>query len=767
VKFRILIVHVSWILLCVLAVVSVAWVENYPTTPWIQSSVRPLQSVRFLFRDWKFRFRGPRQPTQPIVIVDIDDASLEQIGRWPWRRDFVALLIEKIFSLGASRVGLDIVFSEPQESIPEELQEVLKQRGDTALLKTFDFDAQLTETIRRHRDRVFLAWMSNSICIPKFTSVQNCPVADPSILSDLPEGFSKFALAQTGLSVPPQNLPLRSAVTVIPSIASLQEVAKQMGFVNTLFDPDGLIRRITPFLVVGGNFQPSLSLAMAQDVKKEKISLSLGKRGDAQAMKWQGSGESLPLSRNGLWNINLLGPGHTFPYISARELFLEEANNRQLASALPALLSGATVLIGVSALAVGDLVPTPFDPVHPGVELHANVIENILTNSLLNTGSEWISVLSLVALLLTVGALCVYWGMRLEAVPMMGVCALLFLVIGYFDFAVFFPLNYEFNTGFLYLQILGTVTWTIASRYTSEQKDKKFLRTAFSKYLDPAVVDSLVKDPKQLSLGGRRETVTVLFSDIRGFTTFSEKLDANKLSGFLNEYLGMQTDTIFRFGGTLDKYIGDAIMAFWGAPVSQPDHAKRACEAAIAMAQALEEKRTYFLNRYGIDVQIGIGLHTGEVSVGNMGSSRSFSYTVIGDSVNLASRLEGATKHFGVEILTTQSTLDAALAHGVSPSQARPLATVRVKGKQNGVGVAQLLSSPCKAEGLKAFEEGLHFYQSKNWQKAKEAFQKSAHDLARGGSPDTTSTKYVEKCEAFLRQPPTPDSDLAWALTEK
>src|SRR5690606_38187295 len=290
----------------------------------------------------------------------------------------------------------------------------------------------------------------------------------------------------------------------------------------------------------------------------------------------------------------------------------------------------------------------------PGVEGHANILDNLLSGGALHHGSDLTSRVLLFALM-TLGALLfAFFTEKLESIPAL----LLFLVamggLSAADLKLLFANVTNWNTSLLYIEIFLIFIITMLAKYVLEEKNKKFIKGAFAKYVAPAIIDSIMKDPSKLTVGGEKKDLTIVFSDIRSFTTFSEKMDAKQLATFLNDYLGKMTDIVFDTGGTLDKYIGDAVMAFWGAPLDQPQHAAQACQAAVLMQKKLAEDRPYYKEKYGIDVNIGIGINTGSVNVGNMGSERIFEYTVIGDHVNLASRLEGLTKEYQSGILTTR-----------------------------------------------------------------------------------------------------------------
>jgi adenylate cyclase len=361
---------------------------------------------------------------------------------------------------------------------------------------------------------------------------------------------------------------------------------------------------------------------------------------------------------------------------------------------------------------------------------------------------------------------------RLEAVPALIMALAAFGGMGIFDVKVLFSENgINWNTSLLAIELFCIFVFTLAFKYVIEERNKKFVRGAFAKYVAPAVVDSILKDPAKLTVGGEKKDLTILFSDIRGFTTFSEKMDAKALSSFLNDYLGIMTEIVFANEGTLDKYIGDAIMAFWGAPLDQPKHAHNACRAAIQMMQALAKNKERFRTQYGVEVDIGIGLNTGTVSVGNMGSPNNFAYTVIGDHVNLASRLEGLTKYYGTSIVTTRFTFDAIQkATGVTLPH-RVLDFVKVKGKRNAVELIQVLDQEIAEEGLRVFEEARLFYRHQKWDQAIDLFKKANElivgEAAKLGEMDGACAMYVERCEKLKVTPPGSDWDGTWEMDTK
>ncbi len=373
-------------------------------------------------------------------------------------------------------------------------------------------------------------------------------------------------------------------------------------------------------------------------------------------------------------------------------------------------------------------------------------------------------------ILMVVGAGLFGFAMeRLEAIPALLFFLAVFVCFGLFDVKFLFSRhNINLNTGFFFLEMSTIFFFTVAVKYVLEERNKKFVKTAFSRYVSPVVVDSILKDPSKLQIGGERKNLTILFSDIRGFTSFSEKMDAKSLAAFLNDYLGIMTDIVFKFQGTLDKYIGDAVMAFWGAPLDQPKHASLASQASVEMMKALAANHDRFKNQYGVDVKIGVGVNTGNVSVGNMGSTTNFEYTVIGDHVNLASRLEGLTKEYRASIVTSRFTFDGIAQVGETPPLHRTLDFVKVKGKKNAVELIQIFDQDYPREGMDFFEQGRQLYLKKQWDQAIGKFKAASEIVSKSkGVADGPSEIFIERCQAFKENPPASDWDGSWEMDHK
>jgi len=729
-----------------------------------------LRRLATVFADLKFKLRGPRPPKSAITIVEIDSPSIEELGRWPWRRDYTAFLVERVFQLGARFVALDIVFSEPEQRVPEELAEALRARGLGVLADSVETDPKLAAVFDKYKGRIALAWTTESPCQPLYHTREACPVAHPEALAMLPRSLERFSLREvrSRVAFDPELTPLMSAPTLIANAPLFNAVTRYQGFANAFRDPDGIIRRTSLLMMINGRVYPSFPLAIARMVRGEELIVSLDESHRIEELRWSKTGQRIPVTASGVVEVAFRGPERTFSYVSAMDVMREDETGRDLASATAlARIQGATVLIGVSALALSDIASTPFDHVIPGVEVQANIVDNLLANDFLSSSaalpSSWAAMAVILLLMLGGGTALARLAERQEA---------LFAIAGFFvclailfigDATVLFPSGYSWNTSFLYMEILCLAVFTIGQKYIAEERNKKFLRLAFSKYVSPAVVDSIVRDPSRLNVGGVRKELTILFSDIRGFTTFSEKMEAKLLSEFLNDYFGQMTEILFRYGGTLDKYIGDAVMAFFNAPVDLPDHARCACEAGRAMLRSVQANHERWKVRYGVDVQIGVGINTGPVSVGNMGSERSFGYTVIGDAVNLASRLEGVTKTYGVEILTSQFTLGQMTERSDTPPPFRVLDLVKVKGKKDAVQIIQIFPDEPDAAGLALFEDAREAYRSREWDEAIRLFGLAATALGN----DAAARMYAERCAGLKTAPPPADWDGSWVLESK
>lgn len=747
-----------------------------------------LRRVSSFFLDMKFKLRGPTVPKNKIVILAIDNSSIELIGRWPWHRNTISEILEVLYQEYQPKVvGLDIVFSEPDQRVSTELRDFLKTQKLNFDPEQFETDHALTQTIERHKDNIVLGWTTDLVCQPAYhKSLEECSVTlqqlqKLGLTTDSEMGkriaqMQKFSFDKVSLdpAFVAEKTPVVSFGTVITNLPEFMNAAKHSGYFNAFQDPDGYIRQTSLMMFGNGIAQPSLPLAMAKVFLDEELFVELNEQSKVKKLGFLKSGKTVALSPLGASQINFHGPRYTFPYLSVVDLFSEHdkvkifKGDQEVEVSKKELLKDSMVLVGATALGIYDMRAFPFDPNTPGVEGHATILDNILSSASLTKG-EGNTYFIVLFILMTLGALgFAFLIEKLESIPALIVCIAVFIGMGFLDAKVLFTKNIHWDLGFLFIELSIIFVSTVAVKYVMEEKNKKFIKGAFSKYVSPAIVESILKDPTKLTVGGEKKDLTILFSDIRSFTTFSEKMDAKQLAKFLNDYLGTMTDLVFKHEGTLDKYIGDAVMAFWGAPVDVPRHAGNACTTAVEMIQQLKEQQARYKKDYGIDVNVGIGLNSGAVNVGNMGSSKIFEYTVIGDSVNLASRIEGLTKYYGASVLTTRFTFDEIAKTGVPYPAHRTIDFVKVKGKKQAVEIIEVLTDDLNKETLELFLRGRELYMKRQWDDAIRCFMDINRILAnRSTNTDATSLLYVERCEQFKLQPPSADWDGSWEMTSK
>jgi adenylate cyclase len=704
----------------------------------------------------KFRLRGPKPPPEKIIIVEADDDSVALLGRWPWTRNTYADIIHAIFTLGAKSLALDVTFSESEKTVPDELYGLLKGRPDlVAEARKLEGDPNLAQVIRAYQKKLVLGYAPDFSCQPRYSPSGECPIHDREFIENIENRISKFAYPEK-YDFPDSILeksPFQFMIRVFANIPLLAESALHSGSFQISPDSDSYIRRYALVSFANGKIYPSLGLKLAELAREDRLKLEFSGDGlISKAYFEKDPGNPIAITPVGFINLNFKGKSRSFKYINIIDLFrtLESGNAAEREA-----FRDAHVLFGVSATGIYDMRAFPFDFNTPGVEGHATAAANLIQHDELRSASgihmQWIPL----ACLIVLGVLFSYAFSTLQAIPSLVLFVGFMLTFGLIDIRLLFSNNINLPTAFLILEILTIFGLILSVRYILEERKKKYVREAFSKYLAPQVVDLVLKDPSKLTVGGERKELTVLFSDLRGFTSFSENMDPKTLTQLLNEYLSEMTEIIFEHGGTLDKYIGDAIMAFWGAPLDQSDHAERAWSAAVAMTKRLKEIAPDFKKRYGIEVGAGIGINSGVVSVGNMGSKRIFAYTVIGDHVNLASRLESLTRLYGCDILTTQECLERIPPADRERFHCRTLDSVKVKGKKNAVGLISLSDQPTPAKVTEKFEEGKSAFRNRQWNDAARLFQEaSSISKETTGSPDEPSEVYIERCDDFKANPP-------------
>ncbi len=566
------------------------------------------------------------------------------------------------------------------------------------------------------------------------------------------------------------------------NIPMMIQGTKHSGYFNAFPDKDGTIRSANLVVRYGNQYVPSMALKSVMLAKnlglllkldqdpmepdaKRITSISLTDPETAEEVK------NIPVDAQGRMLINYAGSNYSFPHMSVAELFndKETALVSQRSEGKPhefevnkaEWIKDKIFLFGATAIGIYDLRVTPFSENFPGPEIHTNIIDNLLQEDyLLKASTEpTYMLITLTIIGLALSSLISYLG----AITGMLISAGSLFIVYFYD-KIFLFKNGVVTTIVFPLFLIGVLYIALTFyKYLTEERKKKELRGTFAKYVSPSVVNEILKDPSNIELGGKKQRMTVMFSDVRGFTTISEKLEPTKLGDILNMYLTPMTRLVFDYKGTLDKYMGDAIMAFWGAPISFPDHAIQACHCALKMMIKLKDLNKQFeaLNLPHID--IGIGINTGDMSVGNMGSDIVRSYTVMGDSVNLGSRLEGINKEYGTHIIISEFTYQEVKDHFVC----REVDWVRVKGKKLPVKIYELIGEKTADQKLKEkiehFKAGFDFYHEKLWDKALEAF-----NLTLNVDPnDYTSKLYVKRCMDYKVEPPPEDWDGVFEMKTK
>ena len=695
--------------------------------------------------DARFRLRGAIEPSGLVTLVAIDERSIAAIGRWPWSREIVAELIDKTNDLGAGTIGLDIVFSEPQPSASDALL--------ASELWTDDERSKITtigQQMNPDQALITTLFMAGNVVNGQFfydpIAQGNASMASPA--------EQKLLASSRVMAVKSRNETFKHLVydSVTPNLPSVAQAGEGAGFFNQLPEFDGIVRNAPLVAQYRGEFYPSLALkTLSRYLDNSAIVI----HADEFVITQVSIGElEIPTNELGALPINYRGPAQTINRVSAIDIL---QGRLQVNS-----LDGHLVLLGVTAIGVFDSHGSPYGAEFPGLEIQANVIESIINddairnNDLFRVGD--VLVILLGALLL---AVVLPFTSRMPTRVLLFLCLLSILL--YSNYLLFAYYNLWFNL--TYPVIAWTACFAVLMLYQAFMVEARYshVRSAFKHYLSPSLVDQLTANPELLNFGGEEKELSILFSDIRNFTGLSETVTPSELSRFLRAYMDPMTDCVFDNQGTLDKYIGDAVMALFGAPVPFASHPVDACQAALDMMVALTKivDTVPDLARL-FPVHIGVGVHTGTVVVGNLGSSKHFNYTVIGDAVNLASRIEGLTKTYGVDIIISDVTYGRVKEHFVC----RELDCVRVKGKQEPVVVFELIGVEVDAAEqvfLAQWRIALEAYRQCDF-----AHSQSEFERALSLKPNSLSVQlYIDRCAHFILEPVARDWDGVYTLTNK
>lgn len=671
-----------------------------------------LNSVDLKLKDVRFRIRGELKPDPRVLIVAIDSKSVDALGRWPWDRRLIARLVENMKDVKA--IALDIVFSEPST-----------HESDKALKKALNTANTVTGYYFREEETIM-----------NLFSYQNLRQ-------------SRIKLIKSSGNI--EKLPVREfnyAELNIPDITSSQ------GFFNIFPDEDGVYRRINLLCIYRGELYPHLALQTLSKFKNSPVIVDVAEFG-VKAIKVKDI--TIPVDESGRMLINYYGKAGSIKNFSAVDVIEGKVK----------LPQDSIVFVGATEMGIADIRSTPFDPVMPGVEISATAFSNIINKQYL-INNAWVSLIDIFFITIPV----VLVGIALSRSSKTFVSLIIFTVamLVTYTLNLFIFKKYFFDLALLYPFLSLSLSYVTAEAYRNIviEKKSRFLKKAFSSYVSKELVEILIKNPDALKLGGEKRTVTVLFSDIRSFTTIAEKLSPEKLVLLLNSYLDPMTKIVLKHKGMLDKYIGDAIMAVYNAPLDLPEHAAEAIFTALDMLKELKILN-HKLNEIGLpEIEIGIGINTGEAITGNMGTELRFDYTVIGDTVNLASRLEGLNKLYGTRIIISETTFQQFKSSRVQEFkslrvQVRKLDLIRVKGKKEPVRVFEVLEedSPLK-EAIKDFENALNLYRKCEFKEAVTIFSYLSAKFN-----DKASMLFKERCERYILNPPSEQWDGIYTHEEK
>ena len=637
----------------------------------------------------------------PVVIVDIDERSLREHGRFPWSRAKVAHMVDNLSTAGAAVIAFDIMFSEPETNPVVEVATGLQGQGEggahlAAELALFEglFDS----------DQRFADALSGKAVVLGYTFYHQ----EENHAGALPEP----------LTLTNQELLAKTSMIAMPGYnANLPGLAKASsggGFFSLIPDIDGVVRRAPLVALHQDRLYASLALeALRQYLLVDALTLRtsvIDGQETVESLSIEGFG-TIPLDAQGQMIVPYQGPQGSFPYISASDV---------LAGNLEGRVEGAIVLVGTTAPGLFDLRSTPVQAVYPGVEIHANVIDAILGKRFLRQPAWALGVDFIITM--GVGLLM---ALALPALaPVMQLLTTLLMTAGLVALnLVFWRQGLVLALAMPLLLIALLATANMAYGFLVESKSRRRLKEMFGQYVPPQIVHEMSENPKDYGFEGENRELTVLFADIRGFTTLSESLSAAELKKLLNRYFTPMTRIIFEARGTIDKYVGDMIMAFWGAPVQDEQHAVHAIEAGLAMLAETERLKQEFMAEGLPEINIGVGCNTGPMNVGDMGSAYRRSYTVLGDAVNLGSRLEGTTKFYGVKLVVGETTRARAGDHFLY----RELDLVKVKGKALAIRVYEPICRSAEAgeevqQELGRYHQALADFRARRWQQAKDAF---------------------------------------------
>ena len=692
-------------------------------------------------RDNVFLVRGYLEESKQVVIIDIDEKSLKQLGQWPWKRKYFAQILQNLSDAGAGIIGLDIVFAEYDNSNPTT---VLQELGlDTKGIE--DYDKILAQTV------------AETPTILGYVFITGDDGIEAGEAPNIPAIFIER-------NRPDKDYVL-SAKRAVLNVPLMQESAYSSGFFNTIPDDDsGIIRSVPLVMEYDGVIYPSLSMEMIR-IMTEASKVYVNYEEGIGVQSIQSGDLNIPTDSFGRLFVNYRGPAYTFPYMSAADIYNGNFKAEDVA--------GKFILIGTSAAGLMDLRATPYDNVYPGVEVHANVIDNILTGDFISKPS-WVLAADIALIFLVAIILAVLLGSQSAFMTLVVLIIVMFIEFAFNYYMLFYQgiaLNLLFDI--VILSILMYIV-SMVLNYFLETKQKNMIKGKFSSKVSPSVMEDILKNPDSTSLEGSEREITVFFSDVRNFTNISEAMgDAKTLIKFMNNIMEPMSEIIINENGTIDKYIGDAIMAYWNAPQDVPDHADRAVIATLKQLHALKKLNEDLRanpeyenvvkmsdNNNAPIVDIGIGLNSGVAIVGEMGSSGRSDYTVIGDPINLGARLESLCKFYNSRLNISNFTKEKLTGKYIF----RFLDLVTVKGKKEPIEIWQIHDNvdskvPLYYSSMKELLAELEYYHKAIDLYKAAKFEDALAIFKEINEWDNKSNLkiydiYIERCEHYIEYPP-------------
>ena len=674
---------------------------NFVKVDTVQQLIQRVEGMLYDIRLLATLSDDKRQFDENVIIIDIDEKSMREQGRYPWSRSKVSQLVEKLMAAGVVVVGFDIFFSEDERNPVEQIIAKNKQLSPNLINQI----EQLSNSV--DADEIFAKTLKNSEVVLGFLFDDTATTTGV-----LPKNVIDWDLSTAQKSEIPEYF------SALGNISVIQSVASGAGFINSVPDRDGFIRKASLVLNYQGSLYPSLALEVARVYMLSDSITAVTKSSNTTSwLQGVSFGKQLiPTNEKGQVIIPYKGTKYSFPYISATDVLNDRVNED--------ILEGAIAFVGTSAVGLADLRTTSVGVQYPGVEVHANVFESLIHPEILPVEPD--TSLAIIFSLLIITGLILSITMAKQG-------QLVILAISLLSFALHIGANWylwaELNTSLPLFQILLLIMlltlYYSAAGFVNESYKRKYIKNMFNQYVPPAYIDKLLHENKGFDLKSERRIMSVLFADIRDFTTLSEQFTAEELSDFMQQYLTEVTGIIFNNQGTIDKYVGDMVMAFWNAPLDDENHAYNAVMTALSMITATEKLSVIFKEKNWPAVKIGVGISTGEMNVGDMGSTYRKAYTVLGDTVNLGSRIESLTKYYGVDILINEHTYHAVSKAGVL---CRKIDIIKVKGKHQAVNVYQPIGLECEVdESIKAYlslhTQAMSHYLAGNWSQAINLFE--------------------------------------------